>query len=182
MRRPLLLLSLLVAPSIAVAQKGGGKTQATSHQELDTTRIPQGPTLRVRDVQDESPLKMFVDKHKDLKLTDPQVDSLKAADKALRDKNDVSYKSIDSLIGVMRSAARDQTDAGRGKSRVARAALMLAVGDVDTNNEAAAKEWVAKFTPEQQATATQLLTKLSEDEKHMLNDRLGGGRNGGGDN
>jgi hypothetical protein len=158
------------------------RSGATSFEKLDTTHIPQGPTLRVRDIQDESPLKMFVDKHKDLKLTDAQVDQLKAADKALRDKNDVSYKSIDSLIGVMRSAARDESDAGRGRGRVARAALMVIMGDVDANNAAAAKEQMATFTPDQQAKATELLAKLAEDEQKMLNDRLGGGRNGrGGD-
>jgi len=180
MRRSLLALTLLVIPSMVFAQRT--RSGATSFEKLDTTHIPQGPTLRVRDIQDESPLKMFVDKHKDLKLTDAQVDQLKAADKALRDKNDVSYKSIDSLIGVMRSAARDESDAGRGRGRVARAALMVIMGDVDANNAAAAKEQMATFTPDQQAKATELLAKLAEDEQKMLNDRLGGGRNGrGGD-
>ena len=178
MRRPFLLLSLLVIPSIAFAQRS--RSRATSFEQLDTTHIPQGPTLRVRDVQDESPLKMLADKHKDLKLTDAQVDQLKAADKALRDKNDASYKEIDSLIGVMRSAARENSDASRGRSRLARVALMGVIDQVDAANAAAAKEQMATFTPDQQTKATELLAKLADDEKHMLSDRLGGGRNGGG--
>jgi hypothetical protein len=173
MRRQFLLFSLLVVPSIVFAQKSQAGPKAAKAMDLDTSRVPQGPTLRVRDVEDQSPLKLFADKHKDLKLTDAQTDAMKSADKALREKNALSYKAVDSLIGVMRSANR--SDADRGRSRLARAGIMLAIGDITTNNDAAAKEQMATFTPEQQAKATELLGKQAEDGKKMLRDRLGGG-------
>lgn len=178
MRRPFLMLSLLVLPSIASAQKSQASAGSSMKIDLDTTHSPKGPTLRVRDMEDQSPLKMFVDKRKDLKLTDAQLDQIKAADKALHDKNAASFNAIDSLLHVMRSAAGSQSDADRGRGRLARAGIMVAVGDINTNDEAAAKEQMASFTPEQQTKATELLARQAEDGKKMLRDRLGGGGGG----
>ncbi len=174
MRRRILLLALLVVPSLASAQKSQAGARAT-RMDLDTTRVPQGPTLRVRDVENQSPLKLFADKHKDLKLTDAQTDAMKAADKVLHEKNVPSFKTVDSLVGVMRSAASSRSDADIGRSRLARAGIMLAIGDITANNDAAAKEQMASFTPEQQAKATELLARQSDDIKKMLRNQLGGG-------
>ena len=115
-RRVLMLASLLVLPSALVAQRGGGtQTQANKLNDMfDKSDAPKGPSLRVRDLEDQSPLKLLLDKHKDLKLTDAQVAQLKTNEQTLKDKDAPILKSADSLIhaltpGNPSDAERDQS-------------------------------------------------------------------------
>jgi hypothetical protein len=178
MRRRMLLLSLLAIPSLAAAQRT--KSAATkAPDDLGKAPTPQGPTLRVRDVEDMSPLRMLLDKHKDLKLTDAQTTQIKAAESTLHEKNAPSFKTIDSLVNAMRSVAGGQSDADRGRARLARAGITLALDDISTNNDAAAKEQLASLDADQLAKAKELITKQLEDGKRMLRDRLSMPENGG---
>ncbi len=82
-RRYIAFVALAVVPSLTLAQRGSGtKTQSTEKTDLfkGADAAPVGPSLRVRDLEDESPLKLLIDKHKDLKLTDAQIAQLKSSE------------------------------------------------------------------------------------------------------
>jgi hypothetical protein len=56
MIRRLAVIALLLVPAISLAQRGG-RTQADRKTPLfDKEEAPKGPTLRVRDLEDQSPL------------------------------------------------------------------------------------------------------------------------------
>jgi len=78
-------VAVLLLPTLALAQRGG-RTQADRKTPLfDKEEMPKGPTLRVRDIEDQSPLKLLIDKRKDLKLSDAQVTQLKESETKVKD-------------------------------------------------------------------------------------------------
>lgn len=158
-----LVTSLVLIPSIAMSQRS--RTQSDRKTELfeKDNGGSKGPTLRVRDLEDMSPVKLIIDKRKDLKLTDAQLTSLKDAENKLKEKNAPLFSAVDSLMRDMRSGGAGPSDADRAKVSNARAGLMNTIGDVKTNYEAAAKDAIATLDPEQQAKANEMLAKQRED-------------------
>src|SRR5690242_5362194 len=71
-RRTILLVATFVTlPAIASAQRS--RTASDRRTELfdkDSTSSRQAPMVRGRDLEDMSPIKLMIDKRKDLKLTD----------------------------------------------------------------------------------------------------------------
>lgn len=185
-RRFALFTSLLVIPSIALSQRGGGGgSQAGRKSEMfdKNADTPKGPAIRVRDIEDLSPLKLLIDKRKDLKLTDPQLSSLKDAEGKLKDKNAPLFKAVDSLVSEMRSAANVPSDANQTKMRNGQIGLMSVIGDITTNYEAAAKDAVATLDAEQQTKANEMIAKSREEGEKTLREKLrpaGGNRGAGG--
>jgi len=106
MIRPLAIVALLLVPAISFAQRGG-RTQADRKTPLfDKEEAPKGPTLRVRDIEDQSPLKLLIDKRKDLKLTDDQLKQIKDLEGKLKEQNQPLFKALDSLRRDMRISAK----------------------------------------------------------------------------
>ena len=63
MIRRIAVIGFLFVPAVALAQRGGGRTQADRKTDLfEKQELPKGPTLRVRDIEDQSPLKLLIDK------------------------------------------------------------------------------------------------------------------------
>src|SRR5207342_1478591 len=115
MIRRLAVVALLLVPGISLAQRGG-RTQADRKTELfPKEEAPKGPTLRVRDIEDQSPLKLLIDKRKDLKLSDAQLSELKDAETKLKDVNAPLFKAVDSLIRDMRSGSASPNDQAKAK-------------------------------------------------------------------
>jgi len=87
MNKRLLVFATFVAlPSVAASQRT--RSQADKRTELfDKDSSRQTQTLRVRDVEDQSPIKLLIDKRKDLKLTDAELSQLKDTESKLKDKN-----------------------------------------------------------------------------------------------
>src|SRR6185503_19207232 len=54
------------------------------------------------DVEEMSPIKLLIDKRKDLKLTDVQVHQFKDFESAMKKKNEPFFKSLDSLRDDMK--------------------------------------------------------------------------------
>jgi len=181
--RYLLLASLLALPSLAVAQRGGGgggRSRATEHDKmfLDDKDAPKGPSLRTRDIEDFSPIHMLIDKRKDLKLSDAQVDGLKKAEGPLKEKNEPLLKAVDSLVREMRPPL-NMTDEARSRIRDAGRALHETLQSISTNYDAAAKEALAGFDADQQTRANEMLAKLKEDGEKRIGEKMGeGGRRG----
>ena len=128
----LVLAAFVLLPSVAIAQRGSG-SQATRKTELfDNDPTPQGPTLRTRDIEDQSPLKLLLDKHKDLKLTDAQSAQLKTAQQQLADTDAPLLKAVDSLVHEMRVNGTP-TPEDQARVRTARSTLMDVLAQVRTN-------------------------------------------------
>lgn len=177
-RRHLIAAALFLVPSLATAQRT--RTQSDRRTDLfvkDSSR--QGQVLRVRDVEDQSPLKLLIDKREDLKLTDAQLSQLKDNENKLKEKNAPLLRAIDSLVHEMRSGMSSSSDEGRARARDARMGLMTTVGDIRANYDASAKDALATLDADQQSKATELLERQKQDADKFLQERLGGDRRGG---
>ena len=180
-----LVSAIIVLPTVALAQRGGGgggsRTAADKHTPMfDKQDMPKGPSLRVRDVEDMNPIKRLIDRRKDLKLTDAQVNQLKDADTKLKQTNEPLLKAVDSLLHEAKQAANNaNTDEARAKGNEATQGLRSAVEQINANYDAAANEATASFDAEQQGKAKDILSKLKEDNGSMLRERLYGGASRG---
>jgi hypothetical protein len=104
MMRPtkIALLSLVLVPAVALAQRGGGGggSKVRGDPKADWNSVEnanKGVKLSNRDLENISPIKLLIDKKKDLKLSDDQVNKLKELDGKLKETNDPSFKVLDSL-------------------------------------------------------------------------------------
>jgi hypothetical protein len=181
MSRRLLVIAipaLLALPSLAVAQRGGGtRSQADRKTDLfarDST--PKGPSLRARDLEDQSPLKLLIDKRKDLKLTDAQLAKLKDAEPKLKEDNAPLLKAIDSLVHDMRPSGPNQSQEEKTRLRDDRVSLRTVLVSIRTNYDAAAKDALAALDADQQAKAKDLLAERQKDGDKVVSEKLGEGR------
>lgn len=174
-RRLLIASALLATPSLLFAQRGG-RTQADKRTELmDKSEIPKGIDIRVRDLEDQSPLHVLVDKRKDLKLTDAQLSQLKESEDKLKEKNAPLYKSADSLIRASRLTSTS-SDADKSRAQSARGTLMEVVKSLNESYDGARKEAVALLDSEQQTKANELLDKQKAEDEKFIRERLSRGR------
>jgi hypothetical protein len=179
-RRLLVLTTLLALPSVAAAQRS--RTQSDRRTELfdkDSSSRQAPMLLRVRDVEDLSPIKLLIDKRKDLKLTDAQLSQLKDSEGKLKDKNAPLLKAVDSLVRDLKSGMSSSSDDGRARARAARMGLMTTLGEIRANYEASAKDALATFDADQQSKATELLDKQRQETDKFLQERVNGDRRGG---
>lgn len=175
MIRRLLIATLFLAPSVLLAQRSG-RTQADKKTEIfDKQEMPKGPDIRVRDLEDQSPLHLLIDKRKDLKLSDAQVAQLKDSEGKLKEKNAPLYKTADSLIRAMRVTSQP-SDQDKARARSARGDFMDLVKSLNDNNDAASKEIVAGLDADQQSKAKDLLDKQRADGEKFIRERMGEGR------
>jgi hypothetical protein len=164
---------------VAAAQRS--RTASDRRTELfdKDSSSRQAPMLRVRDVEDQSPIKLLIDKRKDLKLTDGQLSQLKDSDGKLKEKNAPLLKAIDSLVREQRSGMGSPSDEGRARARAARMGLLTTLGDIRANYDASAKDALATFDADQQSKATELLDKQKQETDKLLQERVNGDRRGG---
>jgi hypothetical protein len=174
-RHSLLLATLLLLPSAALAQRGSSSQASKKTELFDKDPMPQGPTLRARDIEDQSPLKLLLDKHKDVKLTDAQSQQLKDAQKQLEDKNAPLLKVVDSLVHTMRTNGSPTPDE-ENRIRNSRVALMSVLEQVRVSYDSAGKAAIAGLTADQQPKATELVGKQRDDASKTIRQKLGGGR------
>ena len=172
--RPLALaLALMALPTLAAAQRA--RTQSDKRTELfGKTDFPSGPSLRTRDIEDLNPLKLLIDKRKDLKLTDAQLDGLKKAESALKERNQPLYKAIDSLAREAKPSENPNPEA-EARVRNARRDLEGAISTILDNYDTASKDAVAALDAEQQTRAGELLAKQKEDRSRRIRDRMKSG-------
>ena len=172
-RRILFVAAFIALPTVATAQRT--RSQATKHESAfkDDEGMPRGPSLRARDVEDLSPIKLLMDKRKDLKLSDAQVDGLKKSEGPLKEKNAPLLKSVDSLVREMKPPMNRSAESD-ARIRDARVGLHTVLASIQDNYDAASKEVIATFDADQQAKANELLGKLKEDGDKKVREKLGG--------
>lgn len=176
-RKLFLLATLAVLPSLAAAQRGGGaRTQADKPVDMFSKEDEQSmrPTLRLGDLEDQSPLKLLIDKHKDLKLTDAQLADFKTRESTLKDKSVPTLKLADSLINQLHSSS--SSDDARAKARFTASALGHVIESLRATYDSAGTDAVAALDAAQQPKAKELLDKQKEDGTKMLQKKMGGGQ------
>jgi hypothetical protein len=174
MYRTIVLLATLAAlPSLATAQRGGTRTQADKHTELFSKDDDQAlrPTLRLGDLEDQSPLKLLIDKRKDLKLTDAQLADLKTKEAALKNKSTPALKLADSLISQLHSSP--SSDDARAKARFTTSALGRVIDALRATYDSAGTDALTGLDAEQQPKAKELLGKQKDDGTKMLQKKMG---------
>jgi hypothetical protein len=181
-RSAAVLLVLTVLPATVHAQRSGGRGMGGS-KEADwnsvTSDVPKGPTISGKDFAEASALAMFLDKKKDLKLTDAQITAIKAADEKLQADNKDRYALVDSLKKQMKPSVAPTTE-DETRLVLARDAMQGVTRDIRASQDAATKAVVETLDAEQQKTAAELLEKHAEKTQKMLRDKMGGGMGGPG--
>jgi hypothetical protein len=190
MSRNLLVLALMV-PLVAEAQRGGGSSGAPPVQTV--RKNPRGDqpnyrglgpgtgafTISNKDVESLSPVKLLLDKKKDLALTEEQLKQLKALEAELKVENDTLFDTVDSLRKQLRTnpnASNPQVEQMRVNG--VRSAMVEAIKAIRENFGKAEPACVAVLDETQQKTASELLDKHSEETSEMLQEKLGGGKRG----
>jgi hypothetical protein len=177
-RRLLVLATLLLIPTIASAQRrgGGGFGRDQGATYGGPGNMP-GLQLSNRDVEDISPLKLLIDKRKDLQLADDKLKELKDLESQLKEKIKPAFKVLDSLRRESRGSGRG-SDEDRSKMMSARDRVMSIVAEIRVQYDAAFKEALPLLDEAQQKTANELAEKQHADAEEMLKEKLGG-RGGG---
>lgn len=167
-RRALLIGCVLALPALATAQRGGG-SKATKKEDLFAqTSTNSGPTLRVRDLEDMSPIHLFLDKKKDLKLSDAQVNALKDSEGKLKDRNAPAFKAVDSLIHEMQRPATNNADQEKVRMVLANEALDNALGQVYANYDSTAKDAMSTFDADARTKAADMMAKQRADGRKTV--------------
>ena len=184
MTNRLALLATLVAlpcTTLLAQRSRGSRSDADKKTEMFDKEQPSGPKLRTRDIEDLSDLKLLIDKHKDLQLTDDQVKALKDVERQEKDSTAQYFNLVDSLVHELRPPM-NPSDADRNRMRGTRMALMNVIGTIRDAYAKDATSAIAQYTPEQQQKAKELMDKLREDGDKRLRERMGEGdhRGGGG--
>lgn len=177
-RLALLACSLVLLPTLASAQGRGGMGGS---KEADWNAVmagtPRGPTISGKDFIEASPLALLLDKKKDLKLTDAQLEAIKAADEKLQAANAARYQLVDSLKKLMKPSvapsAEDET-----RVVLARDGMQTVIREISQSHQAEAKSIVATLDAPQQEKAQELLTKHAEKTQKMVRDKMGAGGGG----
>lgn len=175
------LLSLVLVPTVALAQRGGGVRAPRGVPDADwnsVTNANKGVKLSKGDLENTSPIKLLIDKKKDLKLSDDQVNKLKELEGKLKETNEPSFKALDSLKRMAQPPLHsgEPKDDERDRMMNARRGLSAVVGTIRGNYEASATDAMAILDETQKKTATELLTKQKEEADDMIREKLGGGR------
>ncbi len=166
---------LLLLPTIAAAQKKAmGGSKETDWNAVAEKKAPAGPTISAKDFENASPFKLFLDKKKDLKLTDAQLVSFKDLDVKLKEANRERFTLLDSLKRDARprtsgnAAAEDEV-----RMVLARDALMGVARDIRMSFDAAAKDALPTLDASQQASAQEVMQKYEKDMRDMMREKLG---------
>ena len=176
-RRAFAVLALLLLPSLAAAQrtKSGAASGRDKNLMSDDGSKDRRAEITVRDLEEQSPLRLLVDKRKDLKLSDDQLAKLKDLESKLKEKNGSLLRIVDSVNREMRPPRGEVTDEYRMKMRGLRNELMGAVQDIRNNYDVAAKEAVPALDAEQQKKAGELLDKQKADIEKKMGEKTGRG-------
>lgn len=182
--RTRILASLLLIPTIAYGQRsrGGGDaggSRVRGDPQADWKSVmgaDAGVKLSNRDVENISPIKLLIDKRKDLKLSDDQANHLKDIEAKLKEKNQDSFKALDSLRRLAQPPAHDPNDDDRARMSAARRTMTATVETIRENYDAALKEALPLLDEGQQKAANELLEKQKKEADEMLRDKLGRGR------
>ena len=170
--------ALLLFPTIASAQRGGGSFGRDPGANYGGPGAIPGLQLSNGDVEDMSPIKLLIDKHKDLKLSDEKLKGIKDLETKLKEKVKPSFKALDSLRREMRPRVSDDD---RSRTASARSSVMSVVAAIRESYDEAYKEALPLLDESQRQMANDLVQKQKADADETVNAKVsgrGGGRRG----
>jgi hypothetical protein len=189
MTRRMLVLAILVLPAIAEAQRGGGGGGAPPVRGVSKNPRGDNPnynglgtgggafTISNRDVESLNPIKLLLDKKKDLTLTDDQVKQLRELDAALKTENDTLFNQIDSLRKEMKAKANaPNPTVEQLRVKGARTHMVEVIKAVRERFDRSEPDALALLDETQQKAASGLLDKHQQEGDEMLQAKLGGRR------
>jgi hypothetical protein len=185
-RATVLIAAFLTIPSLLLAQRGaggGGSGRQRADPRADWNALngaSSGLQLSNRDVEDMSPLKLLIDKRKDLKLTDDELKGLKDAEQKLKTTNEPAFKALDSLRSAMRPRNSSPSDEDRARMSSARRGVPDVVATIRANYTSAFKDALALLNDSQREDAKNLVEKQSHDADATLAEKLNPRRPGEG--
>ena len=181
-----ILVTLVLIPAVAYAQRGDGGSTGSSRVRGEPTANWKavlgansgGIKLSSKDIENISPVKLLVDKRKDLQLSDDEVNQLKDLQTRLTAQNQDSFKALDSLRRESQPPAREPNDDDRARMGSARRAFAATVQTIRDSYNASVNDALTILNEAQRKTAGELLDKQRKDVDSMLHDKLGGDRPG----
>lgn len=174
------LVALILLPAIAGAQRRGGERGTKADYGAIDRDAPPPMKLTTGDLADISPLKLLVDKRKDLKLTDDQQAKLKELRSTVERTNEPLMAKLDSLRIVLRPRQKP-TEEELVRMAIGREELGPLVKSVRASYDSSVAPAMALLDDAQKATAQGLLEKQTKDADQMIGEKLGrtGGPAGG---
>lgn len=164
---------LLAAPVALEAQRRTRGEPDANWKEIDKAIPKTSLKLSNKDVENMSPVKLLIDKRKDLKLSDEQLKQYKDLETSLEGNNEPLFSALDSVRNEMKPTGKSPEDE-RARVIIARTRLTAVLSAFRTNFKAAADSALVLLRAEQKTTATELLTAQSAEAEEMLRDKVGG--------
>jgi len=173
------LIALVLLPAVGSAQRGGSSGRVRGDPKADWNSVSNanaGVKLSSRDLESISPIHLLIDKRKDLKLSDDQLNRLKDVENKLKGTNEPSFKALDSLRRAAQAPMHsgEITDEERDRMTSARRAMMAVVATVRGNYEEALTGAMPILDETQQKAAADLIEKQKKDAEDLIRDRMGG--------
>jgi hypothetical protein len=162
-RRLSVLLLLLVIPVIASAQRTGGRRSSDGGSRgSERAGAQASATISAKDLENQNPIELILDKKKDLGLSGTEVDELEKLNDRLKDSVKQSLHTIDSIAKAMKRTG----DAAptTGQMFIGRTVTSQQVALVRTQYEAALKDALTKLDAARQPTATALVEKSLKEQ------------------
>jgi hypothetical protein len=143
-----------------------------------TAEAPPNPSAK--DVENQDPVELLLDKHKKLKLDKDQITALHTLDATLRAQNGPYYERVDSLHNTFKAPSGGFTrstgsDGGRGSMMENRQAFYETLMQLRTNNKTARDSALALLKEPQKKKASDMLEKQLEESDKMLHEPGRGG-------
>src|SRR5437867_644296 len=110
--RTLIAALLVVFPTVASAQRGGGSRAASGRDPtlMDNAQQGRGGVVNNGQIEDLSPVKLLIDKRKDLQLRDEQVKQIKDVESKMKKTNEPLFHALDSLRNEAKPRLAGQKD------------------------------------------------------------------------
>ena len=179
-----ILVTLALIPAVAYAQRGASagssrvRGEPTANWKAVLGANSGGIKLSSKDIENISPVKLLVDKRKDLQLSDDEVNQLKDLQTRLTAQNQESFRALDSLRRESQPPAREPNDEDHARMGSARRAFAATVQTIRDSYNASVNDALTILNEAQRKTAGELLDKQRKDVDIMLQDKLGGDRPG----
>ena len=166
------VLVFALVPSLLAAQRGGrgggrmgGADQSSKGSGSSMLRLSNG------DVEEMSPIKLLIDKRKDLKLSDDQLKKFKDLESEMKTRNEHLFKQLDSLRRVLTPSGRPSDD-DRAHIASARDAVIEVVGNIRLSYGETLKQALPLLDEGQKAKADQLIQNQNDDAEKVVREKL----------
>ncbi len=168
-------LPLLSLPALAQRGGGGGGGRDRGTKPPDYSSMGSTIKLSNKDIENVSPIKLLIDKRKDLKLTDDQLAKLKDREDKLKESMKPSFGALDSLRRIATPAGRTADEGDKARMMDTRRRFTEVVTGIRVQYDGAATDAVSVLDETQQKQANDLIQKQRAEADEMVRDKLGGG-------